>query len=162
MVGSPVSRMMMGAALGAVVVLGGCQRVPGHQGFISDTALIEGIKPGVDNRESVEKTLGRPSFEGQFDSRDWYYVARDTRSYAYKLPVPSAQLVTHVRFDKDGNVIAVDKTGMEKVAFVAPIKDKTPTLGRNRTLFEDLFGNIGQVGAVGKGGSSTDNPTGGQ
>ena len=162
MVRSSHSRLLMLAALAGVALLSGCKRVPGHQGFISDTALIEGIKPGVDNRDSVEKTLGRPSFTGQFDASDWYYVARDTRSYAYKLPVPSAQLITHVRFDKQGNVIAVDKTGMEKVAFIKPIKDKTPTLGRNRTLFEDLFGNIGQVGAVGKGGSSTDNPTGGQ
>ncbi len=162
MVRSSHSRLVMMAALAGVALLGGCKRVPGHQGFISDTALIEGIKPGVDNRDSVEKTLGRPSFAGQFDSNDWYYVARDTKTYAYKLPVATAQLVTHVHFDKDGNVTAVEKTGIDKVALIRPVKDKTPTLGRDRTLFEDLFGNIGQVGAVGKGGSSTDNPTGGQ
>jgi len=156
------SRIAIGAALVGLVVLGGCKRVPGHQGFISDPALISSIKAGVDNRESVEKTLGRPSFEGQFDKLDWYYVARDTRTYAYRLPVPFAQLVTHVRFDADGNVIAVDQSGIDKVAYIKPEKDKTPTLGRNRTLFEDIFGNIGQVGAVSKGGGSTDNPTGGQ
>ncbi len=157
-----VSRLALAAALAGMMLVGGCKRVPGHQGFVSDTALIEGIKPGVDNRESVEKTLGRPSFVGQFDTRDWYYVARDTRTYAYRLPVPSAQLITHVRFDAAGNVVSLEKTGMEQIATVRPVKDKTPTLGRNRTIFEDLFGNIGQVGAVGKGGATTDNPNGGQ
>ncbi len=156
----PASRLVMTAALAGLLLVGGCKRVPGHQGFVSDSALIEGIKAGVDNRDSVEKTLGRPSFEGQFDNKDWYYVARDTRTYAYRLPVPSAQLITHVRFDAAGNVVSVEKTGMEKIVAIRPVVDKTPTLGRNRTIFEDLFGNIGQVGSVGKGGPSTDNPDG--
>ena len=151
---------LMAVALGGMVLVGGCKRVPGHQGFISDIALIDGIKAGVDNRDSVIKTLGRPSFDGQFNENDWYYVARDTRSYAYKLPKPSGQLVLHVRFDTGGNVVLVEKTGLETIAALRPIKDKTLTLGRDRSVFEDLFGNIGQVGSVGKGGTSTDNPDG--
>jgi outer membrane protein assembly factor BamE (lipoprotein component of BamABCDE complex) len=158
----PASRLALVVALGGMILVTGCKRVPGHQGFVSDAVLIDGIKAGVDNRDSVIKTLGRPSFDGQFDSRDWYYVARDTRTYAYRLPIPSAQLITHIRFDAAGNVVAVEKTGMEKIAGIRPVKDKTPTLGRDRTIFEDLFGNIGQVGAVSKGGASTDNPNGGQ
>jgi outer membrane protein assembly factor BamE (lipoprotein component of BamABCDE complex) len=162
MIRLPVSRCITAVAVAGLMFIGGCKRVPGHQGFVSDAALIEGIKPGVDNRDSVIKTLGRPSFEGQFDTHDWYYVARDTRTYAYRLPVPSAQLITHIRFDAAGNVASVEKAGMEKIAAIRPVRDKTPTLGRDRTIFEDLFGNIGQVGAVGKGGPSTDNPNGGQ
>ncbi len=162
MIASPLSRIGRVAGLACLALASGCQRVPGHQGFISDIALIEGIKAGVDNRDSVEKTLGRPSFEGQFDKRDWYYVARDTHHYAYRQPKPSKQLITHIKFDAAGNVIAVEKTGMEKIAAITPVKEKTPTLGRDRTIFEDIFGNIGQVGAVGKGGPSTDNPNGGQ
>ena len=156
----PASRIALGTAIIGLMLLGGCKRVPGHQGFVSDAALIDGIKAGVDNRDSVIKTLGRPSFEGQFDNKDWYYVARDTRTYAYRLPQPSAQLITHIRFDAAGNVAWVEKTGMERIAAIRPVHDKTPTLGRDRTILEDLFGNIGQVGSVGKGGSTTDNPNG--
>ncbi len=156
----PFARATLVLALVGTAMIGGCSRVPGHQGFVSDTGLIEGIKAGVDNRESVIKTLGRPSFVGQFDAKDWYYVARDTRTYAYRLPEPTAQLVTHIRFDAAGNVASVDKTGLEKIASLRPERDKTPTLGRNRSLFEDVFGNIGQVGSVSKGGGTTDNPNG--
>ena len=148
-------------ALAMLALAGGCARVPAHQGFIIDKPLVESIRPGVDNRASVEGTLGRPSFVGQFDASEWYYVSRDTRQLAYKRPRPSAQTLLRVSFDATGNVSGVTSTGLEQVASIRPVKDKTPTLGRNRSFFQELFGNIGQVGSVGRGGGTTDNPDGG-
>jgi outer membrane protein assembly factor BamE (lipoprotein component of BamABCDE complex) len=144
-------------ALGA----SGCARVPGHQGFIADEPLIAGIQAGIDNRESVEKTLGRPSFIGQFTPNEWYYVSRQTKQLAFAQPSPVEQLVLRVQFDARGNVAGVERTGIEKIARIHPEGDKTPTLGRDRSFFQDLFGNIGSVGAVGGGAGSADNPDGG-
>lgn len=147
------------AALTALILgTSGCSRVAGHQGYIADDTLVNGIQAGVDNRESVTKTLGRPSFVGQFTPNDWYYFARTTKQLAFALPKPTDQMVLRVRFDAAGNVAAVDKAGVEKVARINPEGDKTPTLGKERSFFEDLFGNIGSVGAVGEGGSTQDNP----
>ncbi len=42
-------------------------------------------------------------------------------------------------------------TGLELVSKISPNGDKTPTLGRHRSFFEDIFGNIGAVGAPGAG-----------
>ncbi len=145
----------------ALTFAGACTRVPNHQGFVIDPQLAQSVRPGVDNRASVQGTLGRPSFTGQFDDSDWYYVSRQTRQLAYKHPRPSAQTILHVRFDKAGNVASVENTGMEKVASIRPERDTTPTLGRDRSFFQELFGNIGQVGSVGQGGGTTDNPDGG-
>ncbi len=136
----------------------GCSRVRGHQGFILDNALVNGIQPGVDNRDSVTKTLGRPTFIGQFNQNDWFYVARNTKQLAFASPKPTDQIVLRVRFDGAGNVASVDKAGIERVASINPNGDKTPTLGKERGLLEDLFGNIGQVGATGQSGGSADNP----
>jgi hypothetical protein len=66
--------------------------------------------------------------------------------------VPSTQRVLIVRFAPDGSVAAVERRGLEQVADIAPNADKTPTLGRESTLLEDLFGNIGTVGAAPGGG----------
>ena len=55
------------------------------------------------------------------------------------------QTVLRVRFDQAGNVAAVQKTGKELIARVDPSGDKTPTLGRKRSFFEELFGNIGTI-----------------
>jgi outer membrane protein assembly factor BamE (lipoprotein component of BamABCDE complex) len=145
---------MMAIALGAA----GCARVQTHQGFIADAVLVDGIAAGIDNRASVEKTLGRPTFVGQFDANDWYYVSRQTKQLAFNQPKAYDQMVLRVRFDASGNVASVEKTGVEKVANVSIESDKTPTLGRDRGFFEDIFGNIGQVGSVGQSGGTADNP----
>jgi outer membrane protein assembly factor BamE (lipoprotein component of BamABCDE complex) len=154
-----LSRIAAIAGLALVVVgTSACSRVRGHQGFIADQVLIDGIQPGIDNRTSVEKTLGRPSFVGQFTPAEWYYVARNTKQLAFALPKPTDQTILRIRFDAAGNVTAVDKSGMEKIASINLEGDTTPTLGRDRGFFEDLFGNIGQVGSVGQTGGTADNP----
>ena len=58
-----------------------------------------------------------------------------------------------VGFDQAGNVASVDRTGKELVMNVSPSKRSTPTLGRQRSFFEELFGNIGTVGSAGLPGS---------
>ena len=153
------TKLIAGAALLALgLASSGCSRVRAHQGFIADTALVDGIQAGIDNRESVQKTLGRPSFVGQFTPNEWYYVSRTTKQLAFARPSPSDQLILRVRFDDAGNVAAVDRAGMEKIASISPSGDKTPTLGKDRGFFQDLFGNIGQVGSVGESGGTADNP----
>ena len=141
------------ALLGLVVALAtsGCTQLKGRQGYVADATLTDAITPGVDNRESVERTLGRPTFVGQFGSGEYYYVSRETRQLAFAKPRPIAQQVLRVRFDAAGNVAAVDRTGLELVTRLSPEGDKTPTLGRERSFFEDIFGNIGAVGAPGAG-----------
>ena len=65
-----------------------------------------------------------------------------------------------IRFDPTGNVLAADTTGIDQVVYLSPESDKTPTLGRERGFLEDLFGNIGVVGAPGAGGGAPRGPGG--
>ena len=143
----------------AALLLGaGCTRVRDHKGYIVDKTLIDTIQPGIDNRESVERTLGRPTFGSTFDDNTWYYVSRETRQLAFATPKAVQQTALAVRFDPKGNVTAVEKTGIEKVADISPDGSKTPTLGRERGFFRELFGNIGRVGSVSESGGTADNP----
>lgn len=148
------------SVIGAIALLAaaGCAQVRDHKGYVADSTLIESVQPGIDNRDSVAKTLGRPSFVAQFDSNTWYYVARDTKQLAFQKPKPTAQTLLAVKFDAQGNVASVQKSGLERVVSINPDGDKTPTLGRDRGFFSELFGNIGQVGAVGQGAGTADNP----
>jgi outer membrane protein assembly factor BamE (lipoprotein component of BamABCDE complex) len=59
------------------------------------------------------------------------------------------QTVLHVRFDPAGNVASVERKGMEQIVSIDPMRAKTPTLGRNMSIWDELFGNIGAVGAGG-------------
>jgi outer membrane protein assembly factor BamE (lipoprotein component of BamABCDE complex) len=138
----------------AAALLAGCAAQRAHKGAVIDQQLASSIQAGVDNKASVEKLLGRPTFTGEFTPNDWYYVARDTKQVAFRNPRVATQTVLHVSFDPKGNVIAVNRTGRELVMNVNPTKRETPTLGRRRSFFEELFGNIGSVGAGGIGGAN--------
>jgi outer membrane protein assembly factor BamE (lipoprotein component of BamABCDE complex) len=148
-----VAALLAGAGLAA-----GCTPLRSHQGYIVDADLVNAIQPGVDNRESVLATLGHPSFASQFNKGDWYYVARDSRNFAFNPPKPVDQLTLQISFDPAGTVTAIRKSGTEQIAAVSPDKKTTPTLGRERGFFEDLFGNIGTVGAPGAGGGAGGRP----
>jgi outer membrane protein assembly factor BamE (lipoprotein component of BamABCDE complex) len=153
------SRALLCVAFGAMLSAG-CTRIVDHQGAILEDQLVAAVQPGVDTRDSVIGTLGRPSFVGQFDQHDWYYVSRETRQLAFNMPHPSQQTVLHVRFDDAGNVQSVNRTGLELASNISPSNDKTPTLGSHRSLFQELFGNIGAVGQQGQHAPTTDNPNG--
>ena len=145
-------------AIAAAALLGACAQIRDHKGYVGDIVLIDSVQPGVDNKDSVAKTLGRPSFTGQWSDDTWYYWARNTRQLAFNNPKPTEQLLLTVTFDGKGNVASVGRSGVETASSLHPSGDKTPTLGRNRGFFAELFGNIGRVGAVGQGASTTDNP----
>jgi outer membrane protein assembly factor BamE (lipoprotein component of BamABCDE complex) len=138
------------AALGSTA----CAPMKTHQGYVIDKELVDSVQPGVDNRESVLQTLGRPTLTSQFNQGEWYYVSRDSRNFGYSDPKVRDQTTIRVRFDAAGNVASVDKMGKDLIASVDPYGKKTPTLGRKRSFFDDLFGNIGTVGAPGTGGPS--------
>ena len=141
------------AALGTVL-LSGCIGIKEHKGYVLDKELASAIQVGVDNKESVARTLGRPSFTGQFDANDWYYISRDTKIIAFRSQVVRDQDVLHVRFDAAGNVASVNTTDESRIAKINPVDDKTPTLGRRRSFFDEIFGNIGVLnqGALGQQG----------
>ncbi|HEX8447544.1 MAG TPA: outer membrane protein assembly factor BamE [Sphingomonas sp.] len=153
-------RTVSAVALAALVLTSGCARIRDHKGYVPDNALIATIAPGVDNRASVERTLGRPSFVGQFDDSVWYYLSRNTNQLAFGKPKPVDQMLLAVRFDGAGNVVSATRTGKETIASISPNGDKTPTLGRHTSFFSELFGNIGRVGASGQAATTADNPTG--
>lgn len=147
--------LMAGAVLGLAAGAASCSSIKDHRGYIVDRALVDSIQPGIDNEGSVEKTLGRPTFVSQFGAKDWYYVSRNTATRAFQKPKPYEQTVLRVRFDEAGNVAAVDQRGVEQIARISPDGDTTPTLGRDRSFLEDLFGNVGAVGSGGMGGVPT-------
>lgn len=152
-----------GLAVALAALAGGCTSIKDHRGYIVDQTLVDSIQPGVDNRASVEKTLGRPTFVSQFGEKDWYYISQLTKTPPFGRPRTSEETILRVRFDPAGNVAAIDRRGMEQVARISPEGDKTPTLGRHRGLLEDLFGNIGAVGTGGMGsptGTSGPGPNG--
>ncbi|MFM7403831.1 MAG: outer membrane protein assembly factor BamE [Erythrobacter sp.] len=150
--------VLLGAA---VSLLSACTAIRESRGYIVDPLLSSVIQPQIDNQQSVEGTLGRPTFTSQFGTPTWYYVSSITGQRPFNRPRIRDHAVMAVTFDATGRVIDVKRTGDDQVVYLDPEGDKTPTLGRERGFLEDLFGNIGQVGGAGlPGGAPGGGPNG--
>lgn len=144
----------LAAVLAAALAAGGCSSIRENRGYIQDPVLVAAVQPGIDNRQSVAATLGRPSFTSQFGDPTWYYVSSITGRRPFVAPTIKEHSVLAVTFDAQGNVVSTEQSGLEDVVYLDPDGAETPTLGRERGFFEDLFGNIGRVGAGGMGGAA--------
>ena len=153
MAGPSISRWRkLRAALlraGLAAALPACTAIRESRGYIVDPVLFDAVQPKIDNQQSVESTLGRPTFVSQFGTPTWYYVSSITGMRPFNRPRIREHSVLAVQFDENGRVTKVDRSGVERVVFLDPNGNKTPTLGRERGFLEDLFGNIGQVGGSG-------------
>lgn len=148
---------MRSVSILALMLLASCSTIKQNQGYIIDTPLLASVQPGVDNKDSVQKTLGRPTFGAQFDANEWYYISRNTRQIAFLQPKAVSQSIVKITFDAKGNVAKVETRGLEQVANIHPVKDKTPTLGKTQGLLEDIFGGVGALGS----GTQTNDSAGG-
>lgn len=136
------------AAVAVLVLSAGCTTIKEKRGYIAEEVLLQSVQPGIDNKESVQRALGQPTFASHYGADSWYYVSNDTRQKPFRSPKIKDHSVFAVHFDAAGNVIGTDRSGMEQVVRLDPDGDKTPTLGRDRSFLEDLFGNIGAVGSA--------------
>jgi len=145
---------MIGAAglAGLALAASACASITDHKGYIVDEVLLSSVEPGLDNRQSVEGALGQPTLKSQFGEQIWYYISSRTQQSPFGRPQIDQHSVLAVRFDESGNVISAKRSGLDQVARISPDSAATPTLGRERGFFDDLFGNIGTVGTAGAGG----------
>lgn len=128
-----------------------CTRIKDVKGYLADDQLVAAIQPGIDNKDSVSKTLGRPSLQSEFDPNLWYYVSQETEQLAFLNPKPVKHKVLVVAFNDKGVVSKVENLGIEQIVNVNPSDDETATRGRDISVWQQLFGNIGRF-SPGAGG----------
>ena len=98
------------ATLGVLAVMAsGCASIKDHRGYLIDPALTNSIQPGIDNRLSVERSLGQPTFKSEFGQQTWYYMSIDTKQRPFKRPQTGSQTVLKVNFDARGTVSSVER-----------------------------------------------------
>jgi len=144
------AKAVIGAGMVLVMAgaLSGCTTIREKRGYMMEDTLISVIQPGLDDKVSVERTLGRPSFTNTYGQETWFYVSSMTARKPFRSPKIKEHDVVSIHFDRAGNVVSVERAGLEQVVLLNPDRRKTPTLGKQRSFLQDLFGNIGAVGAA--------------
>lgn len=125
----------------------GCAPTTQLHGYVPPPEDIARIRPGVDNMESVEKALGRPSSNGVLRDSAWYYVQSKVENYTYHPPRVIDRTVLAVNFDPRGVVTEIHRYGLEDGRIIDLQTRTTEAGGRQMGVLEQLFGNLLNINA---------------
>lgn len=131
------------AAAGAVLATAACSPNIQVRGNMPDPEVVQEVQNGSLSRRQVAERLGSPSAISTFEDRKWYYVGQKTSQFAFLEPEVLERSVLVVSFDGTGTV---DETQMFTLAdgqIIDPVTRETPTEGRELTILQQIFGNIG-------------------
>jgi outer membrane protein assembly factor BamE (lipoprotein component of BamABCDE complex) len=154
----PVNPAPRIAAFAAALLLGGCslfETPPQFRGQRVDQAELSQLVPGTSTRADVLALLGTPSATGTFDGEHWYYISAVTRALPARTTAVEDQRVVAIRFNAAGQVADIRTLGPEDGREVAFASRTTPTPGTERTLLQQLFGNLGRLSPTAGAGAPT-------
>ena len=134
------------ATLAAGVVLGAaaCDRKVAVRGNMPDPEVVLEVQPGYSNRNEVLQILGSPSSVSTFMDDTWYYIGYRTEQFAFLEPDVVDRSVLVVAFNDAGVVSDTQLFTVEDGQIIDPVSRETPTEGRELTILQQLFGNIGK------------------
>lgn len=139
-----MQRISIAAILLTGSLLTACAPIEESHGYVPDAELIEKLRPGVHDRDSVAELLGSPSSVATFDDGTWYYISRSTERIAFLNRKVVQQDVVVVSFDEAGIVQDVERFSLEDGRQIDLVSRTTPTRGKELTVLEQLFGNLGR------------------
>ena len=104
------------------------------------------VKVGQHTRKQTAKILGSPSVTGTFDDKIWYYISRKTEKVAFFDETVVDQQVVAVYFDEKNVVEAIHRYYKDDQRLIALQERKTPTVGKEYSILDQLLGNLGRFG----------------
>lgn len=136
-----------GIVLGAGLLglLASCSPVMQLHGYAPVAEEIAEIRAGQDTRGSVRRKIGRPGGTGIFTDEGWFYVSSKVEHFAFYAPEVIDRRVVAILFDERDFVRSVNAYGLEDGRIIDLETNTTPTFGRELTVLEQAFGNIGVI-----------------
>lgn len=136
---------MLSAALFAVMglALPACTPVIVEHGYVFDAKDVEKVKVG-DPQAQVLRDLGSPSTVSTIEGQSWFYMSSTVKTYAWYPPEEIDRKVMAVYFDKNEAVERVAFYGLKDGQVVDFVTRTTPTRGKELTVIQQLFSNVGK------------------
>ncbi|HTN97126.1 MAG TPA: outer membrane protein assembly factor BamE [Nordella sp.] len=142
------SRLLLPAAMALTVAA--CSSNIAHRGYLAKPGAFGQVREGMAKSE-VEGILGSPSTTAgiNFQGDSYYYISSTTEQTAFLNPKEVERQVIAVRFDRNDQVASLGQYGLEDGKIVDINSRTTPTKGRELTMLQQIFGNIGKPGPGG-------------
>lgn len=131
--------------LGLLVACGATYR---NHGYIPPDDDLSNIVVGVDTRDTVASSIGRPGVSGILDASGWYYVRSRFRSFAYRAPEEIDREVLAISFDDRGTVTNLERFGLEDGRVIRLSRRVTTSNTQGVGFLRQAFGNLGRFNAA--------------
>ena len=141
--------------------LSACAPIKDVRGYVPDEEKLADIKVGQDTKETVQKKLGTPSSTAAFGDPTWYYISVEQERYAFFSPDVTKREILAIQFTDQGKVAELRNYGIEDGQVVALVDRETPSRGKELSMLQQIFGNIGGPSAS-SAPSGPGRPGGGQ
>ena len=122
--------------------LAGCGERISEHGHVINQAEMDTIKIGQTSRADIIGMLGRPSFEGAFDSQKIYYASQIMELQVAGINKTKSRVIYAFSFDANNNLQKIDLIDEKSGLNVAHIDAKTPTPGDTFNAVEQIFLNM--------------------
>jgi outer membrane protein assembly factor BamE (lipoprotein component of BamABCDE complex) len=134
---SALMALMLGAAL-----ISGCGAQIDRHGHVFIDVDLQQVQPGM-SKEEVAKVLGSPDTTSTIAGDAYYYISTTQKTVAFLKPREIDRQVVAVYFDGRANVQQVAHYGLKDGIVVNYYKGETPARGKDLSMLEQIFGNLG-------------------
>jgi len=144
---------MIGVVLSTSVAVA-CTPTVDRRGYLPRANDLQRVSPGMSKTE-VNALLGSPSTTAtvNYTGDSFYYISSKVETQGFFDPKETERGIFAIRFNQYDQVASFAQYTLEDGQIVDVNTRKTPTRGREFTILQQLFGNIG--GALpGAGGGS--------
>ena len=132
-------------AVTGLVGLTACTTIYRNHGYTPSEDELASLVVGVDTRDSVIDTVGRPSAGGVLNETGLFYVSSKYRHYAYQEPRAIERMLVAVTFDSVGVVENIERFTLEDGQVVPLSRRVTETNIKGISFIRQLLGNFGNI-----------------
>lgn len=140
-------RATLGVALIFAAVLAACAPSLRTHGYAPTDAELSLLTVGVDTRDTVAESIGRPAAQGLLNDEGWFYVQSRFRHQGPREPKEVERQVVAVSFNAAGTVTNIERFGLEDGRIVALSRRVTESNVRGFSFVRQLLSSVGRINA---------------
>ncbi|UWQ17104.1 outer membrane protein assembly factor BamE [Jannaschia sp. M317] len=141
------SRRFLRFAAAAFLSVGltACAATFRDHGYVPSEADLQSLIVGVDTRDTVEASVGRPSATGVLRGDAWYFVQSRVRNFGWRAPQTIERELVAISFAPDGTVENIERFGLEDGKVVTLSRRITKTTIKEFGLIQQIVRNFGRI-----------------
>jgi len=137
----------MVGAVTVALLLQACSPLVQNHGYVPPESALSGLELGVDTRDEVIATVGRPTTTGLLNDNTLYYVQSRFERLGFRAPEEVDRQVLAISFRPNGTLGTIERFGLEEGRVVPLNRRTTDEVFADRTFINQLLGNVGRFDA---------------